>query len=140
MKGVQPMVSHKGRILCTEDDADTRELIVYVLTNQGYDVTCTDNADEAIALVQRERFDLFLMDSWLPGISGAEFTQHLRKCDIRTPILFYSAAAYDSDKENARSAGAQGYLVKPVANEDLIDEVARLIAESRLAEPVEVLV
>ena len=130
----------KGRILCIEDDADTRELIDYVLTRQGYDVTSTDNADEAIALMQAQRFDLLVMDSWLPGISGSEFTRHLRKFDGRTPVLFYSAAAYDSDKENARSAGAQGYLVKPVANEDLINEVARLIADSKIAKPVQVVV
>lgn len=130
----------KGRILCTEDDTDTRDLITYVLTAQGYEVICTHNADEAIALVQAQRVDLFLMDTWLPGISGLEFTEHLRKFEVKTPVLFYSAAAYDSDKENARSAGAQGYLVKPVANEDLINEVARLIAESKIGTPVEVIV
>ena len=131
------MASFKGRILCTEDDADTRDLIVFVLKDQGYDVICTDSADEAIALVQSQQFDLFLMDNWLPGISGPEFTRQLRQFDGKTPVLFYSAAAYDADKESARSAGAQGYLVKPVANEELIDEVARLIAESRIARPVE---
>lgn len=132
------MTSSKGRILCTEDDADTRELIIYVLTEQGYEVICTDNANEAIALVQAQRFDLFLMDTWLPGTSGPEFTKHLRKFGFKTPILFYSAAAYDSDKENARSAGAQGYLVKPAPNEDLIEEVARLIADSKIAKSVEI--
>jgi len=134
------MSSPKARILCTDDDADTRELIIYILTRQGYEMTCTDNANEAIALVQKERFDLLLIDTWLPGISGPEFTRRLREFDVKTPVLFYSAAAYDSDKENARSAGAQGYLVKPVANNDLISEVARLIAESKIAKPVQLIV
>jgi CheY-like chemotaxis protein len=134
------MSSPKARILCFDDDADTRELIIYILTRQGYEMTCTDNANEAIALVQKERFDLLLIDTWLPGISGPEFTRRLREFDVKTPVLFYSAAAYDSDKENARSAGAQGYLVKPVANDDLISEVARLIAESKIAKPVQLIV
>lgn len=134
------MTSPKGRILCTEDDADTRELIIYVLTKQGYDVTCTDNTEEAIALARSQHFDLFLVDSWLPGMSGADFTRRLREFDVKTPVLFYSGAAYNSDKEEARSAGAQGYLVKPVKNEELIIEVARLIAEAKIAVPVKVVV
>lgn len=134
------MTSPKGRILCTEDDADTRELIIYVLSNEGYEVVCTDNTEQAIALAHTQHFDLFLVDSWLPDISGAGFTRKLRKFDVKTPVLFYSAAAFNSDKEEARLAGAQGYLVKPVPNEDLIKEVARLIAEAKIAIPVKVVV
>jgi CheY-like chemotaxis protein len=71
---------------------------------------------------------------------GITFTKKLREFKIETPILFYSAAAYDSDREHARLAGAQGYLVKPVPNEELIKEVARLIAEAKVAVPVKVIV
>ena len=132
-------MSPKGRILCTEDDADTRDLIIYVLSAAGYEVVCSDNADRAISLARDEHFDLFLIDSWMPGVSGLDFTRTLRQFDVETPVLFYSGAAYDSDKANAKSAGSQGYLVKPVPNEDLIKEVARLIAESKIAIPVKVL-
>lgn len=99
-----------------------------------------DSTEQAIALAHAERFDLFLVDSWLPDVSGAGFTRKLRTFDIKTPVLFYSGAAYQSDKDNARSAGAQGYLVKPVKNEELIKEVARLIEEAKIAVPVKVIV
>lgn len=130
------MATRKGRILCTEDDADTRELIVFVLTEGGFDVDCTDTAAEAIDRAKSEPFDLYLVDNWMPGLSGPELTRKLREFDVKTPILFYSAAAFESDKENARLAGAQGYLVKPVEFSELTSEVARLIDESRIARPL----
>ena len=129
------MATPKRRILCTEDDADTRELIVLVLTKSGFDVKCADTAVEAIALAKSESFDLYLVDNWMPGLTGPELTQKLREFDLKTPILFYSAAAFESDKEAARLAGAQGYLVKPAGFNELASEVGRLITESHLAKP-----
>ena len=129
------MTTPKRRILCTEDDPDTRELIVLVLTETGYDVKCADTAVEAIAMAKSESFDLYLVDNWMPGLTGPELTLKLREFDLKTPILFYSAAAFDSDKEAARLAGAQGYLVKPVGFSELASEVGRLINESRPAKP-----
>ena len=122
-----------GRILCTEDDPDTRELIVWVLTRHGFDVTCSESADHALELAKAQCFDLFLVDSRMPHLSGTELTKKLREFDIKTPILFYTGAALDSDEEAAHLAGAQGYLVKPVDNDDLAAEVVRLIAASTIA-------
>lgn len=123
----------KGRILCTEDDPDTRELINLVLTQYGFEVVCSQRMAQAIDLARTQSFDLYLVDNWMPGLSGTELTQKLREFDTKTPILFYSGAAYEADKEAARLSGAQGYLVKPTDGDELIAEVARLITESRIA-------
>ena len=128
----------KGRILCTEDDPDSRELIVFILEAGDYDVTVTADSADALSLVQREPFDLILVDNWMPGLSGQELTTEIRKFNKSTPILFYSGAAFESDKQDARDAGAQGYLTKPEGISDLVEEVARLIAEARIAFPVAV--
>ena len=129
------MNTPKRRILCTDDDPDTRELIVLVLTETGFDVKCADTAVEAIDLAMSESFDLYLVDNWMPDLTGPELTRKLREFDPKTPILFYSAAAFESDKEAARLAGAQGYLVKPVGFNELASEVRRLITESRRVKP-----
>jgi DNA-binding response OmpR family regulator len=129
------MSNLKGRILCTEDDKDTRELITLTFTLAGFEVVCTDNAEDAIARIRAEKFDLCLIDNWMPGVSGEDLCKRIREFD-KTPILFYSGAGYDSDKRRAREAGAQGYLVKPVMNDHLIAEVMRIIAESKIALPV----
>ena len=121
----------KGRILCTEDDADTRDLVRVILTDAGYEVICTSDSLKAVTLAQEQHFDLYLLDNWLPDLSGHELTKKLRLFDRETPILFYSGAGLESDKREAFAAGAQGYLVKPVMNEDLVSEVARLISESK---------
>ena len=128
----------KARILCTEDDPDSRELIVFVLQGADYDVTCTEVPKDALSLAQSKQFDLILVDSWMPGLSGQELTTEIRKFNKSTPILFYSGAAYDADKRAARDAGAQGYLTKPEGISDLVDEVAKLIAEAKVAYPVAV--
>jgi len=123
--------THTGRVLCTEDDGDTRELIVFVLREAGFEVVCTEDPNHALQLAKGQAFDLYLVDSRMPGLTGAELTRKLREFDVKTPVLFYSGAAYDADKEAARLSGAQGYLVKPADMDHLIAEVARLIAESK---------
>jgi DNA-binding response OmpR family regulator len=125
------MRSTKGRILCTEDDVDTRELIDFVLTQYGFEVVCSASNVQAIALAKTQNFDLYLVDNWMPGLSGTELTEKLRQFDLKTPVLFYSGAAYETDREAARVSGAQGYLVKPANGDKLIAEVTRLIAESK---------
>src|SRR5690349_18187718 len=109
----------KGRILCTEDDADARDLIILILKNDDYEVICAEDAKHALALAKAQKFDLYLVDNWLPDISGKDLTEKIRQFDTETPILFYSAAGYEADKNNAFRAGAQAYLVKPADPEAL---------------------
>lgn len=117
----------KGRILCAEDDHDARELIIFTLRLNGYQVTCVETGTEALSLAKNEHFDLFLVDNWLPGLSGPELTRDIREFNQTTPILFYSGAAYEYDKQAAFDAGAQGYLIKPIGIERLVEEIDRLI-------------
>ena len=130
--------SSKGRILCTEDDADTRALLVCILEGEGYHVTVTGTSTHALAIAKREAFDLILVDSWMPGFSGTELTKEIRRFNLSTPILFYSGAAYEADKQDALNAGAQCYLVKPDGICVLVDEVGRLISAAKVALPVAV--
>ena len=125
------MTSRKGRILCTEDHQDTRDLLVLTFSLAGYDVICTETATNALNLIRREKFDLCLVDNWMPGISGESLCKSIREFDTKTPILFYSGASFESDKLRAFAAGAQGYLVKPVLGDVLLDEVGRIIAEAK---------
>jgi DNA-binding response OmpR family regulator len=126
------MPSPKGRILCTEDDKDTRDLLIFLLQSEGYEVVCTDNAEHALSLAKSQRFDLFLVDSWLPDSSGANLTKWIREFDNKTPVLFYSGAAYNTDLQIALKAGANGYIVKPADNDKIVAEITRLIENSKL--------
>lgn len=122
------MSTTKPRILFTEDDPDTREMLFYLLRSEGYSVVCVESADEGLSLAKNEEFDLYLLDNWLPGLTGCELTKIIREFNKTTPILFYSGVADKAHIEEARLAGAQGYLVKPVNNDDLISEIRRFLA------------
>jgi CheY-like chemotaxis protein len=93
----------KGRVLCSEDDADFRELIVLVLKGSGYQVVCTEAGTQALDFAKNGSFDLFLVDNWMPGITGPVLTRLIREFNQTTPILFYSAAAFESDMQLAGS-------------------------------------
>jgi DNA-binding response OmpR family regulator len=121
----------KARILCTEDDKDTREMLVLFLQDYGYEVVCSVDGKQTLDLVKREAFDLFLFDNWLPQLSGVELTLRIRQFNKSTPILFYSGAATEEEQRSALEAGAQGYLIKPVGIEELVERIERLIAESK---------
>ena len=108
-------------------------MLVLYLMKSGYDVTCTQSPSDALLLAKHHSYDLILIDNWMPEMNGAELTRQIRKFDSLTPILFYSGADYESDTQDAQDSGAQGYLVKPGGIYDLVNEVARLIADSRLA-------
>ena len=125
------MQSPRLRILCTEDDEDTRELITLLLSSNNCDVVTTETPALAIELARATSFDLYLLDNWIPGMSGTELSEALRLFDSETPILFYSGAAYPKDKAEAYASGAQGYLVKPADNDELVAEVFRVITESQ---------
>ena len=122
----------KGRILCIEDHADTREVISVLLAQAGYEVTCAESPFEALSLVKNtQRFDLYIVDTWLPGMSGLELSNNLREFDGAIPILFFSAASSEADRDRAFECGAHAYLVKPVDTNKLAAKVSRLISESK---------
>ena len=125
------MQYRKGRrILYIEDHEDTRELVTLLLAQKSYEVITGSTIATGVALAGSERFDLYLLDSWLPDGSGLELCQRIRQFDQTTPIIFYSAAAYAADHEQALRCGAQAYLVKPSPMSELCDMVNKLIERS----------
>jgi DNA-binding response OmpR family regulator len=88
----------------------------------------TGNPVEALKIVRRIPFDLYIVDVLLPGMSGLELCKKLRQSDGNKPVLIFSAAAYDGDKKRAFECGASAYLVKPLDSEDLVREINRLIS------------
>lgn len=116
-----------ARILYVEDNSDTLELVSLVLRQNDFEVVTVANPEEAIQLAQTERFDLYILDNWMEGMSGVELCTRLRKFDSATPILFFSGAAFESDKQNALACGAQRYLTKPASPYELIAEIRKLL-------------
>jgi OmpR-family two-component system manganese-sensing response regulator len=114
-------------ILYVEDDTDARELVTLLLTSEGYHVKTSELGYYAFTLALSGTFDLYVIDNYLPDITGVQLCQKIREIDSATPILFYSGSA-DSDIDDALAAGAQGFLRKPASVEQLLAEVKRLLA------------
>lgn len=114
------------RILHVEDDEDTRTLVAFILQAEGWHVVSVDSAKAAIDLAAGAGFDLYLLDNRIGGDTDNALCRGLRSVDLKTPILFYSGAAFPMDIETALACGAQGYLTKPCTPEDLIKAIAQL--------------
>ena len=115
------------RVLYIEDHDDTRELVTLVLEQRSYEVVTGSTIESGIALARSQEFDLYLLDSWLPDGSGLDLCRQIREFDRVTPIVFYSAAAYEIDMSQALNSGAQAYLIKPSQPSELCNVVTSLI-------------
>jgi len=119
------------RVLYIEDHEDTRELVTLVLEQRSYEVVTGATIETGLTLARSQHFDLYLLDSWLPDGSGLDLCRRIREFDKATPILFYSAAAYEIDKDLALRSGAQAYLIKPSQPSELCSLVVSLIESHR---------
>ena len=111
------MQPQKRRILCVEDDEDTCSMLDNLLRQENYEVKTANSVSEALQIAQSESFNLYILDSWFPKGAGLSLCRNIREFDPHTPIIFYSGAAFDSDREEALYAGAQAFVAKPYVDE-----------------------
>jgi signal transduction histidine kinase/DNA-binding response OmpR family regulator len=133
------------KILLAEDNAINRAVAVRLLERRGHQVTVAANGREAVEAVQRESFDLVLMDVQMPEMDGFEATATIRKAESgtgrRLPIFAMTAHAMKGDAERCCAAGMDGHLPKPIRPADLyamIDTVVLVGQDSSPAADVHV--
>ncbi len=104
------------RILIVDDNVDSRELVVKILSGRGYRLVEAADGEEAFEKAVTEKPDLILMDRSLPKMDGDEVTRRLRchKDFGDIPIIALTAHAMKGDRERSLQAGCSGYLSKPV--------------------------
>ena len=123
-----------SRILCVEDNRDSREMISTLLqqSNQNYHITAVETAAEALALNGKEKFDLYILDIWLPGMDGVELCRRLRERGITKPIMFFSAMGVQvKDRDYVLAAGADEFLVKSIDIDRFTETVERLLGHEQ---------
>jgi two-component system phosphate regulon response regulator OmpR len=96
------------------------------LLGLDYDTESAGGIGEAIEIASRERFDLYILDNIFPDGTGLELCRQLRELYPQTPIIFYSGAVFESDREEGLRAGAQEYVAKPGVN-GLSETVRRVL-------------
>jgi DNA-binding response OmpR family regulator len=101
------------RVLYVDYHDDSREMLKLLLSISQIDVTAVASAESALSLMRTEPFSLYVLDSWLADSDGFELCRLMRESNPDTPVLFFSGAAYDTDKRRGMEAGASAYLCKP---------------------------
>jgi CheY-like chemotaxis protein len=119
----------RRRILCVDDDEDTRNMMNVLLGNYGYEAVIAASVSDALESARSGGLALCILDHWLTESNGIELCQQIRAFDSNTPIMFYSGAAYKADIDKGLAAGAQAYLVKPDFDQ-LKPTIDRLIDEA----------
>jgi DNA-binding response OmpR family regulator len=123
------------RILIVDDDLSGSRLMQFLLTEQGYQVDMVDNAQGALALVQRQPPDLILLDVNLPQLSGFEMYQRLREQDWDIPVIFVTAKGELEDRLQGLRMGADDYICKPFQPAELQARVEVVLRRYHKARP-----
>ena len=122
----------KPRILVIDDEAAIRDSLRMILEYEEYRFLGASNGQEGIAVAQRERPDLVLLDIKMPGMDGMEVLRTLRAADESLPVVMISGHGSRSDTVDAIKAGAADYLEKPLSSERVITTIKNELTKSDL--------
>lgn len=121
----------KSKILVAEDDLVNQKVITKMLTQKGYEVLIVNNGEEVLSAIESDKFDLILMDIFIPKMNGYETTQKIREKEkdsgVRLPIVAVTAYAFSGDKEVSLRVGMDDYISNPIICEELYRVIENLI-------------
>jgi CheY-like chemotaxis protein/HPt (histidine-containing phosphotransfer) domain-containing protein len=134
--------SAKGKpmkVLLAEDNAINRKLAIRLLEKHGHTVVATENGRAALDAIERERFDLVLMDVQMPVMDGFEAIRNIRAAEQRRgghlPIIALTAHAMKGDRERCLEVGADDYLTKPIRTGALLAALDQLAHPAAASSP-----
>ena len=125
-------MSRKAHLLLIDDDPNTLASLARAFRLAGHEATVCDNASRAVDLVRGEHFDLILSDVVMPGKSGMELLEDLKKAGVQTPIVLISGQANIEMAVKATRLGALDFLEKPLSTDKLLLTVENALKLSRL--------
>jgi len=122
------------RILVVEDEKKVAHFVKKGLLEEGYAVDVVHNGKDGLNFATDQSYDLIILDIYLPGIDGLTILKRLRDGKVETPVLLLTVRAAIEDKVLGLDAGADDYLTKPFAFEELIARVRALLRRTRDAD------
>lgn len=115
------------KALIIEDDNTVAEHVKKGLTSAGHECTTKDNGNDGLQAARSDDFDIIILDIMLPGQDGISVLKSLREENISTPVLLLSAKSQVEDKVQGLRTGANDYLTKPFAVEELLARVEGMV-------------
>lgn len=122
----------KPRILVVEDNPTNQIVAQSMLAQLDVNAIIVSNGQEALDILEKNSFDLILMDCQMPVLDGFETTKILRNKNCRLPILAMTANAFGEDRQKCFDSGMDGYISKPVDISDLREELVEHLAKNRI--------
>ena len=121
------MNENSSHILVVDDELSMREVLEYMLTKEGYRVSCAKDGRSAIELLEKQPFDLLLCDIKLGDISGLDVLRACKKNNQETVVILISAYASTETAVEAMNEGAYDYVPKPFDKDELLQTVAKAL-------------
>ncbi|MBT3314765.1 MAG: response regulator [Anaerolineae bacterium] len=120
-----------AKIVIAEDERDIRDLVAFTLRFAGHEVAAAANGEEAVELAKKENPDLILLDVRMPRMTGYDACKAIKKVPelVDTPVVFLSAKGQESEIETGMDVGAEEYLLKPFAPDQLTSRVSEILAK-----------
>lgn len=120
-----------ARILIAEDEPDIRELVAFTLRFAGHEVVATSNGEEALHKASEYIPDIILMDVRMPRMTGYDACRAMKADPVLKdiPVVFLSAKGQDSEIQTGLAAGAEEYLLKPFAPDQLTERVKVILGK-----------
>jgi CheY-like chemotaxis protein len=120
-----------ARILIAEDEPDIRELVAFTLRFAGHEVTTTANGEEALLQAAQLFPDIIIMDVRMPRMTGYDACRAMKADDAlkNIPVVFLSAKGQDAEIQTGLDVGAEEYLLKPFAPDQLAERVRTILAK-----------
>ncbi len=127
-----------GRLLLVDDEADNRDLLARRLARAGYEVSAVEDGSRALRAIESEEFDLVLLDVLMPGLSGFDVLESIRRTYTVTdlPVVMATALAGSQDTVEALRAGANDYVTKPFDMPVVLARVETQLALKRAAKEI----
>lgn len=120
-----------AKILLVEDEVHLARMLQFNLEQEGYKVCCTPSGREALKWVDRETFEIIILDLMIEEIDGFEVARQIRNRDERLPILMLTARSTEQDKVMGLTIGADDYMTKPFHLPELLLRIQRILQRSR---------
>jgi PAS domain S-box-containing protein len=121
------------RVLLAEDNLVNQRLAIRLLERRGFSVELATNGLEALGAMEKQSFDVVLMDVQMPGMDGLQAVTELRRREHRTgahqPVIALTAHALVGDQQRCMLAGMDAYITKPIDKDELFSTIARVTAE-----------
>lgn len=118
-------------ILLIEDELKIARFLQLELTHEGYSLTIATEGRDGLIKAMDDKFDLIILDLMLPNLSGIEICRRLRSNNIQTPIIMLTAKSDVSDKVMGLDIGADDYMTKPFAIEELLARIRKILSRSK---------